>query len=187
MVFHTKWPSFHTPNIGGGMANNQFRCGRCRRARDLREQERHVLRGQSTALCPSTHPVAHIAPPRCACRNMGSKAGPGRRRAQCGVRRNPWGAARQTVATVPGLEAAWWTPAGAACWQARRLWVRPGTLRLMTAPQNPARLDCEHPWTSPDVAHPSSNTALESYCVFVGVIYSPCLWGLFTAHDCVFV
>ena len=31
---------------------------------------------------------------------------------------------------------------------------RPGTLRLMTAPRDPARLDCDHPWPSPAVAHP---------------------------------
>ena len=92
MVFHTKWPSFHTPN-------NQFRCGRCRRARDLREQESHVRSGQSTALCPTTHPVEYIDPPPRACRNMGSNAGPGRRRALCGCRRNPWVAARPTPAT----------------------------------------------------------------------------------------
>jgi hypothetical protein len=100
--------------------------------------------GQSTALCPATHPVAHIAPPPRACRNMGSNAGPGVV-GPCvvvvaihGLRRG------RPLATVPGLES------GAACWPQRldALWVlllhglclRPGPPQLMSAPRDPARL-----------------------------------------------
>ncbi len=139
---------------------------------ELPIQQRHVLRGQSTALCPATQPVAHIAPPPRACQNMGSNAGPGCRRALGGCCCNPWVAARPTPATVPGLER------GAACWPLRwdagwvlplhLLYFRPGPPQLMSAPRDPARLDCEHPLPSLAGAHPSGDRAFELYLFFFG-------------------
>ena len=48
---------------------------------------------------------------------------------------------------------------------------RPGTLRLMTTPRDPARLDCEHPLPSPAVAHPCGDRAFEFHLFFCVNLY----------------
>ena len=61
---------------------------------------------------------------------------------------------------------------GASCWPQRPdarwvlplhgLWLRPGPPQLMSAPRDPARLDCEHPLPSPAVAHPSGDFVVDT-------------------------
>jgi hypothetical protein len=51
------------------------------------------------------------------------------------------------------------------------LYFRPGPPQLMSAPRDPARLDCEHPLPSLAGAHPSGDRAFELYLFFFVNLY----------------
>jgi hypothetical protein len=55
-----------------------------------------------------------------------------------------------------------------------RLWVRPGPPQLMSAPRDPARLDCEHSLPSLAGAHPFGDRAFELYLFFFEFVPRNC-------------